>query len=161
MILGSQGTRTTIRQGVTSRTSRRLARRLDLFHQLVDVAVGGPEVGAPVPCVDGHLVVGWNAGGAQLGRGRIDVVDEETDGPTVAACGARTVGGADREGRAVGQGEEVMPGALDRNRGEPRVGSIERRLESATAAERGLRIPGPVDSGFEVVYSRAVKASRM
>jgi hypothetical protein len=45
---------------------------------------------------------------------------------------------------------------------EQRVGSIERRPELATAAgRRGLRTPGLVDSGFEVVYSRAVKASRM
>jgi hypothetical protein len=45
---------------------------------------------------------------------------------------------------------------------EPRVGSIERRLEPATAAARRLHTPsGHVDSGFEVVYSRVVKASRM
>src|SRR5215203_7389407 len=56
-------------------------------------------MGVPVPCVDGHLVVGGNAGGAQFGRGRIDVVDEEADGPTVAARGAGPIGGADREGR--------------------------------------------------------------
>jgi hypothetical protein len=57
--------------------------------------------------------------------------------------------------------DESTAGVVNRSVVEPRVGSIERRLEPATAAERGLRTPGPVDSGFEVVYSRAVKASRM
>jgi hypothetical protein len=58
-------------------------------------------MGVAIHCVDRHLVVGGNSGGAQLGRGLIDVVDEETDCPTVAALGARAVRGADREGRAV------------------------------------------------------------
>jgi len=44
---------------------------------------------------------------------------------------------------------------------EPRVGSIQRRLEPATATKRGTAHPGRVDSGSEVPYSRAVKASTM
>jgi hypothetical protein len=41
---------------------------------------------------------------------------------------------------------------------EHRVGSIERRLDRRRGNLRNAR---PVDSGSELVYSRAVKASRM
>ena len=73
-------------------------------------------MGVPVPGVDRHVVVSGNTGGPQLGGGLVHVVDEETDDPTVSA---RPVGGANGEGRPVGEGEEVMPGALDWHRPEP------------------------------------------
>jgi hypothetical protein len=44
---------------------------------------------------------------------------------------------------------------------EPRVGSIERRLEPPRPRNGDCASPGPVDSGFEIVYARAVKASTM
>jgi hypothetical protein len=59
-------------------------------------------------------------------------------------------------------GDESATGVVNGPVVEPRVGSIERRLEPATASARRRHTPsGRVQTGFDVAYSRAVNASRM
>ncbi len=50
--------------------------------ELVQLAVGRPEVDVALPLVARHLVVGADPGRAQLGHGRVEVADEEADRAT-------------------------------------------------------------------------------
>jgi hypothetical protein len=70
----------------------------------------------------------------------------------------------ERDGRSVGQGVEVVSGVLDWHRREPEHSADRRGHAFPGVGGRAQGAPlTTVDSGFEVdvVYVRAVKASRM